>query len=121
MKEVIKIPFAIPSRNQLDKMHWTEKSKLRKQYELFIRSQMNKQDVRQVEPGTVANIRIVTYRKKRIRDHTNLIGGFKLMEDALSNELFIWDDAEKYIGKPLIDQDLCHEKAPYTLIEREIL
>ena len=43
IKETIKIPFTIFSRNKIDKMHWSEKSKLKKTYALFVRNQMRLQ------------------------------------------------------------------------------
>jgi len=117
LTEAIKIPFIIPSRNTVDQMHWTEKRKHRQEYELFIRSEMTKRKIKKAEPGQVFKLKIHTMRKRLIRDHTNLVGGAKQMEDALSNELFIWDDDIKYIGIPEIKQ--FKSKVEFTLIERE--
>ena len=83
MPEAIKIPFIIPSRNEVDEMHWTEKMRLRKQYELFIRAEMTKRKIKKAKPGECFKLKIHTMRKRLIRDYSNRIGGVKQMEDAL--------------------------------------
>jgi len=121
MRQQIKIPIQIESRNKLDNMHWAEKSKLRKFYELFIRQQMSKYNIRESSVGQRWSINIVTYRRRKIRDYDNLIGGSKQLLDAMSNEGFIWDDSSEYIGSPVINQELLstiNEDEPFTIITR---
>ncbi len=112
----------IESRNVIDKMHWSEKSKLVKQYRVFIRQQMSKRLIKEASAGEFWNLSITTYRNRKVRDHDNLVAGAKQLLDALSHEGFIWDDAEEYIGKPTIEQYLVSEgtiSEPHTVIIRK--
>ena len=105
MKEdTIEIPMKVHSRNQIDKMHWSRKRKLRQDYQLFVRSQMSKKRIRKAKDGEFFKLRIIAFRKRAISDFDNLVGGCKQLIDALSNELFIWDDSTEYIGVPEIVQ-----------------
>ena len=70
------------------------------------------------QPGGKYRLAMETFRKRRIRDYDNLIGGAKLLIDALKNEQFIWDDNEKLIGMVQIGQDTTKGEV-YTLIQRE--
>tara|TARA_Y100000593_G_scaffold10932_1_gene19491 strand:- start:754 stop:1134 length:381 start_codon:yes stop_codon:yes gene_type:complete len=114
--EIIELPFAIPTRNKLDKMHWAEKKRLRGQYQLFVRNQMKLNKIHKADPGSECTISIVTFRKYPIRDYDNLVGGCKQLLDALSHEGFIWDDSIKYIGSPAISQHKSKEE--YTIVSR---
>ncbi len=113
--EQLYIPMEVQSRNKIDKMHWSDKSRLRQMYQLFIRQQMSKYRYEPAKEGEQHNIEIITYRKHPVGDYDNLIGGVKQLLDALVNENFIWDDRIKYIGKP----DIRQEKGDnYTIIRR---
>ena len=49
------------------------------------------------------DLSIISFRK-RLLDHDNLVGGCKNLIDALWYEGFIFDDSEKYITNPKIEQ-----------------
>lgn len=115
MSNTIKIPVALKSRNAIDKLHWAAKMRLRKEYQVFIRQQMSHFRLKKAEPGEKLTLEVTTFRKRRILDHENI--DTKQLIDALVNEGFIWDDAEKYIGKPLISQEKASEEC--TIITRE--
>lgn len=102
---IIRIPFAIPSRNTLDKMHWSKKRKLQNEYRLFVRQQMTKYKISKwIIPKMGGSIYLQSVKKYQIRDYDNLMGGAKLMIDALVKEGFILDDTIKLIGTPRITQ-----------------
>ena len=118
MSDTIKIPSKIESRNVIDRLHWSTKSNLRKTYQLFIRQQMSHYRLKKAEPGEKFILELTTFRKRRIADHDNLVGGAKQMIDALVHEGFIWDDDTKFIGKPSIAQAKAG-KEECTIIRRE--
>tara|TARA_Y100001938_G_C8076128_1_gene426219 strand:+ start:1643 stop:2014 length:372 start_codon:yes stop_codon:yes gene_type:complete len=117
--ETITIPICTLSRNKLDKMHWAAKHRLRNQYCLLVRNQMRLNKIPKAEPGQVYSIRILTFRRYRIRDYDNLVGGIKQLLDAMSKEQFIWDDDTKYIGNPSVNQQ--HAKIESTIITRQLI
>lgn len=113
---VIQIPVAIKSRNEIDKMHFQQKLRLRKEYQLLIRNRMTIRRIRAAKPGEKFKLYITTYRKRKL-DWDNLVGGAKQLIDALSNEGFIWDDAIEYIGGTAIEQ-LKAKDEEFTIICR---
>ena len=118
MPELIEIPIQVPSRNQVDKLHWSKKSKLRQDYQILIRNQMTLNKIRKVATGGVCSLAIVCCRK-RLLDYDNLVGGCKQLIDALCHEGFIFDDSPKYLENPKIEQ--IKSKKHLTYISRVIL
>jgi hypothetical protein len=115
---MITLPYQIPSRNQIDKMHWAKKTRLRQSWELLVRNQMALNKIKPCQSGDVFDITVISYRHRRI-DPDNLIGGAKQLLDALSRESFIWDDSFKYLN-PEYKQILIKKHIePYTTVERE--
>ena len=102
-KATIKIPFTIFSRNKIDKMHWAQKSKLKKAYQMFIRVSMKNLKIPSSQEKDKFKLTIIS---KRIRkcDFDNLVGGAKQLIDALSTERFIWDDAPAWLEIKQIKQ-----------------
>tara|TARA_R100000808_G_C2131423_1_gene140564 strand:- start:965 stop:1348 length:384 start_codon:yes stop_codon:yes gene_type:complete len=117
--ELITVPVAIQTRNKLDQMHWAVRHRLKKQYSLLVRSQMNLNKIKKANPGDVYKLSILTFRKYRIRDYDNLVGGCKQLLDALTDEAFIWDDDTKFIGKPKVRQE--QSKIESTIISRVLI
>lgn len=101
IKETIKIPHKIFSRNQTNQEHWSIKTKRKKEYKLLIRNQMTLNKFQKAKTGEKILVSIKSHRK-RLLDHDNL--DIKSLLDAMSEEGFIWDDAPKYIGEPLLEQ-----------------
>lgn len=63
MVDKIVIPYEVQSRNKIDKMHWSEKSRLRQVYQLLVRQQMSKYRIKKADVGECHDIVITTYRK----------------------------------------------------------
>ena len=120
MAEIIKLPFVPPSPNKTLREHWSVRSKRRNQYQLIIRSQMNKWNFDKAEPKQPFQLEIESIRKRRL-DTDNLYGSMKSLIDALCNELFIWDDDTIHLTKLKVTQQTCKEtgeREEYTLIRR---
>ena len=92
------LPITIKSRNILDRLHWSKKSMLKKEYALLIRNQMKlkKHYSDPVKEPKFFTLEIVSYRKRYL-DFDNLVGGCKQLLDAMIDEQFIWDDSPKYL------------------------
>lgn len=91
MKDLIeiKIPLKVPSLNVLMRMHWANKSKLKKQWALFIRRPIDKVYFKKM---TIIGM------QTRIYDYDNFVGGCKeLVVDNLRQKNWIKDDNIKNI------------------------
>ena len=111
--EEISIPIKIKSRNQIDRMHWGAKSRLKKQYQLLVNNQMKLNKIKKATADDKYVITIASYRKRLI-DYDNI--DLKQLLDALVNVGFIWDDSPKYIPKQFKSQ--IKDKDERTLITR---
>tara|TARA_R100000808_G_scaffold24903_2_gene59204 strand:- start:5819 stop:6061 length:243 start_codon:yes stop_codon:yes gene_type:complete len=80
---------------------------------------MQIEKIEKVSDHTKCSLSIQIYRK-RIIDWDNLVGGCKQLIDALCKELYIYDDSDKYLGIPEIEQ---HKSAgnEFVLIRRELI
>ena len=117
--ERIVIPDKIHSLNVLNNYHWGKKLRLKKQYQLLIRNQMRLWDRKKCEIHDVFDLKIISYRS-RLLDQDNLIGGSKLLIDALCDEGFIWDDCPKYLRTAEYHQTKRKGMENKTLIERRL-
>ena len=62
---------------------------------------------------------ITTYRKQRIRDHANLVGGCKGLIDALVNAQLLHDDSDLWMEAEY-HQELASKSPtgkPYTIVQ----
>tara|TARA_Y100001973_G_C5197786_1_gene335507 strand:- start:2104 stop:2472 length:369 start_codon:yes stop_codon:yes gene_type:complete len=114
--DTITLPITIESRNKLDKMHWAAKRRLRQTYCLLVRNQMRLNNIPLAKLESEYEISILVFRRYRIRDYDNLVGGCKQLLDALTREDFIFDDDTKYIGIPTISQQ--QSKTDSVIISR---
>lgn len=98
MSDLISLPIITPSINAVNKRHWSYKGQLRKEYELLIKSEMNKQKIRKTESEEKWRLVIISNRK-RLCDYDNFVAGCKQLLDALNHKYtgFIYDDAPKYL------------------------
>ena len=62
----------------------------------------HKPRIKKAKFGQKYKLSYLHIREKRriICDHDNLVGGSKMLQDALRDMEFIFDDDEKFIGKP---------------------
>ena len=110
------LPITIKSRNVLDRLHWSKKSMLKKEYALLIRNKMRskKHYIDLVTDPTFFHLEIVSYRK-RLLDYDNLVGGCKQLIDAMIDEQFIYDDSPKYL-KLFVKQVLNKDRPRQTML-----
>ena len=94
-QETLSLPIKINSRNVLDRQHWAQKRRTKKEYALLIRNQMRLGRISLAKQEKFDLI-IHSFRKKLL-DFDNLVGGCKHLIDALIDERFIFDDSPKYL------------------------
>lgn len=112
----ILLPIKIKTRNEIDKMHWADKPKLKNEYKILIRNQMRLNNIQKIDSGKV-KLSITSYRK-RLLDQDNLIGGCKQLIDGLTDEGFIVDDDPDHLCLSVKQYKHSQE---VTLIERIIM
>ena len=112
--ETIEIKDRVYSRNKIDRMHWSAKRKLKKQYQLLIRNQIRLSGYKPAETKYKLSINCYV---PRLMDIDNLWGGLKQFIDALTTEKFIYDDSNKWLEIKQIKQ--FKNKEPKILVERK--
>ena len=96
------------SQNVLNTLHWSKKHKLKKEWMKAVMVAMYepKPRIRKAKLGEKFKLSYLHIREKHriIRDHDNLVGGSKPLQDALRDMNFIFDDDIEFIGKPIHTQ-----------------
>jgi hypothetical protein len=92
---ILHLDEAVPSRNAVDKLHWTKRQKLRERWQWLIRAALLNQRL-QVQRFPMAQIRIERYSPRKL-DDDNFVGGAKQLVDALKHLGFIVDDTAKHV------------------------
>ena len=87
------VPLEVPSQNATDRMHWAARNKLKKRWLTAVL--LNAFRIPRAEGKR--SVRIMAYRKRRITDHANLVGGCKLVIDALRDSRQLIDDSDRWM------------------------
>lgn len=87
------VPLEVPSQNVTDRMHWRARKKLKGQWLYRIIAACGGPQSPQM---VHKRVEILAYRKRLITDRGNLIGGCKLVVDAIRDAGLIFDDADKW-------------------------
>lgn len=116
---IIQIPLEVPSQNVTDRMHFMARHRLKKQWTLRVGLAAG---VLHPEgfPCKMA-VTIHSYRTRRITDHANLVGGCKMVIDAIRDSGLIVDDSDKWMVATY-KQDLASKsptRKPLTVITIE--
>jgi len=116
---VITIPLLTPTQNIYRNLNPYQRKRRRGEYELMIRSEMNRVQARDTEVLELWTIEIRSFRNRLIQDDANLRGGAKGLVDALVNKHFIFDDADKYC-KIYYNQVQCPVRNQHTEVRRSL-
>jgi len=76
------------------RMHHHARKRLRDQYERIFRSHVNLWN--RAQPRSFKHVSIIRHGVREL-DYDNLVGGCKLLLDALSRAGLIWDDSGRYV------------------------
>lgn len=107
---------ATPSLNEVNKMHWSQRNRLRGEWQWLVKAAVLNDRVT-VVTHEKAKITIERYGPRRL-DHDNLVGGAKQLMDSLVREGFVVDDSPKHL-LPEYRQHI--DKIPRTLVHIERL
>ena len=94
----ITIPVITPSLNELLKMHYHDKTKLKGSHKAHVRGSIHDMGMKitRMRKPRKRSMEIRCFRAKLL-DVDNLIGGTKLLTDAIKEVGLIWDDSPEYI------------------------
>jgi len=87
------IPGLLPSQNVRERAHWATRRRQEKAWELVIRCQTSVEDTTTSRRRAV---KIISYRRQRITDVANLIGGAKGLVDCLVRAGLLVDDSDRW-------------------------
>jgi len=104
----------IPSRNAVDKQHWSRKSQERKRLTSWI-SLLYRAQVPPLTGQGQRMVKIISYRKRTL-DFDNLAGGAKQLLDAMKHAGLLVDDSPAF-ALVTYQQQLCGGLKPHTVIE----
>lgn len=92
---IIQIPLEVPSQNVTDRMHHMARHRLKQTWALRIKGTVlalwKAKETRKMA------VTIHSYRTRRITDHANLVGGCKMVIDAIRDAGLIVDDSDKWM------------------------
>lgn len=83
----------LPSQNVRERQHWALRRKIERWMEWSIRQQISVGDTTTSRRRTV---RVTSYRRQRITDVANLIGGAKGLIDCLVRAGLLVDDSDRW-------------------------
>jgi len=90
---VVEIAESVMSRNRLDSMHWSGRSKYSKKWQALLLIAFKLKP-----PQAVGKIRFkITGCRYRLLDHDNFVGGCKGVLDALKRLGVILDDSPEFV------------------------
>lgn len=98
------ISFEVPSQNRTERRHWSTRAKERRDLNWMIAAALPRGGCQ--HDGRRRRIQILAYRRRRITDQANLVGGCKTLVDALVATGVIVDDSEQWV-------DLHYEQGLY--------
>jgi Holliday junction resolvase RusA-like endonuclease len=113
------IPLEIPSQNVTDRMHWRTRTRHIQTWRIHVAAAARR--IGATEATGPMAVRIISYRRRRITDAANLVGGAKATVDALTRAGLIQDDSDDQ-ARITYEQRLASEHPtgrPCTIIELE--
>jgi Holliday junction resolvase RusA-like endonuclease len=102
------LPFVTPSVNKLLRMHYFARKREQDKYKKWLAAAFGEYTLGAVDRRFNAekekrHLEIRSFRKRRI-DPDNLIGGMKLLIDALCDVGLLWDDSPRYLDLTVIQE-----------------
>ncbi|RZL29691.1 MAG: hypothetical protein EOP64_00365 [Sphingomonas sp.] len=94
-------------------MHFAVRKRLLNQYRLWIRFAMRRERLLAEARPSECRALYILRRGKRLLDYGNLVGGMKLLVDAIVRENLLFDDSPAWVHDTYAQQ-IC--KTPATLI-----
>ena len=105
----IVINALLPSQNVRERAHWRSRRRQEKAWEMVIRCQASVEDTTTTRRRLV---KIISYRRQRITDEANLIGGAKGLVDCLVRAGLLVDDSDRWCSITYHQRLRSHENNP---------
>jgi hypothetical protein len=83
----------LPSQNRRERAHWRARRRQEKSWDLSIRCQVSVEDTTTSRRRAV---KVISYRRQRITDCANLVGGAKGLIDCLVRAGLLVDDSDRW-------------------------
>ena len=112
----IRIDVATPSLNEIHRMHWAERSRLKASFGWMLASALNK--LPKIPNATGPRHLVIERHGKRALDLDNLAGGAKGLIDCIKEFRLILDDAPRVCTLEF-RQVVSRKDAPHTVIYLE--
>jgi hypothetical protein len=112
----IHIPLEVQSQNVTDRMHWRVRHKTQAMWLMTICNTLRTKCgiTGEMKPPTQRMaVTITAYRKRLITDHANLVGGAKMVCDAIRDAGLIHDDADEWAAFAYSQQLAKFSPPPY--------
>jgi hypothetical protein len=118
----ITIPYNVPSQNVRDRWHWSIRNRDKNLAVSLVRLHLSLADYRPSTLGAMVRVTITAYRKRRMSDAANLVGGAKGLVDALVTTGILTDDDTTHCSITYHQEQLKHSpmlNTACTVIEWE--
>jgi hypothetical protein len=109
----IEVPKVTLSANQLNTMHWAERSRLKQAFGWLLLSRLN--GIPKIPPPQGQRKVTIIRHGKRTLDKDNLYAGVKMLLDCIKEQRIIIDDKPKWLDLQVL-QEPCGKHEPWTSI-----
>jgi hypothetical protein len=105
----ITLPLLVESQNSTDRMHWRTRHRLKNIWKVSLYSAVGYVE----RPACRMAVTIESFRPRLITDHANLVGGCKMVIDAIRDAGLIHDDADKWMIAAYVQHLRSHPANPF--------
>lgn len=113
------IPDVTPSLNRLirGRMNWVSYRRLQREWFFLVKIATENIDIPHAKAFEKRRVDVTSYRLKLL-DRDNLVGGMKLLWDAMIAANYIYDDAPTFLETGQIEQKLVKKRKDQRTIVR---
>jgi len=116
MTWIIKVEAATPSPNELNRMHWAERRRLKETFGWLLASALNK--LPKIPKATGPRRLVIERHGRKAMDQDNLAGGAKGLIDCIREQKLVLDDNPN-VCQMEFRQIVSRKDGPHTLIYLE--
>lgn len=104
----VTVPLEVQSQNVTDRMFWRKRHALKNRWKVNLHSAVGYVE----RPTCRMVVTVEAYRCRLITDHANLVGGCKLVIDAIRDVGLIHDDSDKWMVAAYVQHLRSHPTNP---------
>ena len=113
MTWIIKVEAATPSPNELNRMHWAERRRLKETFGWLLASALNK--LPKIPKATGPRKLIIERHGRKVLDQDNLVSGAKAVVDCIKERRLILDDCPSACSMEF-RQVVSRRDGPHTVV-----